>query len=248
MENSTPLVKQLLVTVLSEKCYREFFVNFNFLNVMCLKILLSKILGYAIIGGSLMVKVPQVMKIWTNESAQGVNFVSILTDLYAISAATSYSFVRSFPFSAYGEGLFLGVQTLMIAMLVLKYNVNSAISVIFTSMYAVAIYVLVTMTPVQTLWSMQATSVPVLFAGKLMQARTNYVNSGTGQLSAATCTMLLFGSLARVFTSIQETGDSIIIVTYLLATLGNAIIVGQFIYYRKPTPAPKKKKEGKKVQ
>lgn len=81
-----------------------------------------------------------------------------------------------------------------------------------------------------------------MFLFQLMQARTNYINSGTGQLSAATCTMLLFGSLARVFTSIQETGDSIIIVTYLLATLGNAIIVAQFIYYRKPTPAPKKKK------
>ncbi|XP_073986433.1 mannose-P-dolichol utilization defect 1 protein homolog isoform X2 [Rhodnius prolixus] len=167
MANSTPLVKHLLVTVLSEKCYNEFFINLNFLNVMCLKVLVSKMLGFAIIGGSLMVKVPQIMKIWANESAQGVNFLSVLTDLYAISAATSYSFVRSFPFSAYGEGLFLGVQTLMIAMLVLRYNVNNAISTIFTCLYAVVIYILVTMTPVQTLWSMQATSVPVLFAGKV---------------------------------------------------------------------------------
>lgn len=46
----------------------------------------------------IIVKVPQIMKIWANESAQGVNFLSVLTDLYAISAATSYSFVRSFPF------------------------------------------------------------------------------------------------------------------------------------------------------
>lgn len=55
----------------------------------------------------------------------------------------------------------------MIAMLVLRYNVNNAISTIFTCLYAVVIYILVTMTPVQTLWSMQATSVPVLFAGKV---------------------------------------------------------------------------------
>ncbi|KAK9510128.1 hypothetical protein O3M35_004976 [Rhynocoris fuscipes] len=189
------------------------------------------------------------MKIWNSGSAQGVNFISVLTDLFAITAATSYSFVRSFPFSAYGEGLFLGVQTLMIAMLVLRYNVSGTVAALFTCIYSTVCYILVSgLTPVHFLWSMQACSVPILFAGKLMQAKTNYSNGGTGQLSAATCTMLLFGSLARVFTSIQETGDMVIIVTYLLATIGNAIIVGQFLYYRKPATPIKKKKQGKKTQ
>lgn len=71
----------------------------------------------------------------------------------------------------------------------------------------------------------------------MVQAYTNYKNGSTGQLSVMTCVMLLFGSTARIFTSIQETGDAVIIVTYALATVGNAILVSQFVYYGSKSPA-----------
>lgn len=79
----------------------------------------------------------------------------------------------------------------------------------------------------------------------MVQAYANYKNGSTGQLSAMTCFMLLFGSTARIFTSIQETGDNVIIITYSLATIGNAILVSQFIYYYM-TDDKKKKKVTKK--
>lgn len=87
----------------------------------------------------------------------------------------------------------------------------------------------------------------------MVQAYTNYSNGSTGQLSVMTCVMLLFGSTARIFTSIQETGDPIIIVTYALATLGNLILVSQFIYYGYKSPqtsvnVKKGKKSAKKIQ
>ncbi|XP_014248013.1 mannose-P-dolichol utilization defect 1 protein homolog [Cimex lectularius] len=240
----TSLAKSLLLNFMPEKCYNEFFYNYNFFNVFCLKALISKCLGLAIIGGSLMVKVPQIVKIWANQSAEGVSFTNVLTDLYAITSGSSYAFVQKFPFSAYGEGLFLGLQTVTIAVLVLHFNVSSNLAAVFTALYAVVIYVLTSgLTPVSFLWNLQAVSVPIMFFGKLTQAYTNYKNGGTGQLSAATCVMLLFGNVARIFTSIQETGDMIIIVTYLLATIGNGIIVGQFIFYRKGPVERKKKKQ-----
>ena len=64
-----------------------------------------------------------------------------------------------------------------------------------------------------------------------MQAYTNYSNGNTGQLSAVTCSLLLFGSLARIFTSIQETGDTTMILMYVCSTLANAVIVTQLLYY-----------------
>ncbi|KAG8332057.1 Mannose-P-dolichol utilization defect 1 protein [Homalodisca vitripennis] len=86
-----------------------------------------------------------------------------------------------------------------------------------------------------------------MFAGKMVQAYTNYSNGGTGQLSAMTCVMLLLGTTARIFTSVQETGDTVIITIYALATLGNAILVGQFIYYGyTTTPVTKGSKKAKK--
>ena len=37
--------------------------------------------------------------------------------------------------------------------------------------------------------------------------------------------------LARVFTSIQETGDSVVISTYICSSMVNLILAGQVIYY-----------------
>ena len=66
---------------------------------------------------------------------------------------------------------------------------------------------------------------------QFIQAYTNYVNGSTGQLSAATCFLLFFGSLARIFTSIQETGDTTMILMYVCSSLANAVIVTQLLYY-----------------
>jgi uncharacterized protein with PQ loop repeat len=45
-----------------------------------------------------LVKIPQVLKIFQNKSAQGINVISILLELFAITATAAYSFVSGFPF------------------------------------------------------------------------------------------------------------------------------------------------------
>lgn len=65
----------------------------------------------------------------------------------------------------------------------------------------------------------------------MIQAAKNYQNGHTGQLSAVTVFLLFLGTLARIFTSIQETGDSIIILTFALAALSNGVLAAQVLYY-----------------
>lgn len=56
--------------------------------------------------------------------------------------------------------------------------------------------------------------------------------------------MLLGGSAARIFTSIQETGDQVVIITYAAATFVNALIAFQMLWYwnsatkKKAAPKP----------
>lgn len=197
------------------------------------------------------------MKILNNKSAAGLSIVSVLLDLMAISLNMSYSFVSGFPFSAWGDGTFLGIQTAIIAALVFLYgHQSSAKAGIFVVLYAALMYVLTGgITSVKFLWTAQGFNVPILLVGKLSQAVTNYKNGSTGQLSAVTCFMLFFGSLARIFTSVQETGDSMMIITYCVSTFANAVIVTQLLYYwNQPTgfkvptsdvKAPKSKKAKK---
>ena len=65
----------------------------------------------------------------------------------------------------------------------------------------------------------------------MIQAYQNWRNGSTGQLSAITLFLLFVGALARVFTSIMETGDPIIIMTYAVSSGCNAILAFQMIYY-----------------
>lgn len=61
--------------------------------------------------------------------------------------------------------------------------------------------------------------------------------------------MLFFGSLARIFTSIQETGDTTMIIMYSCSTFANAIIAAQILYYwNVKTVGSKKKDKTKKKE
>lgn len=198
----------------------------------CFKALLSKGLGMGIIAGSILVKVPQIVKILANKSGEGINIVSVLVDLFAITCHVSYSFVNGFPFSAWGDGSFLMLQTAIIAALVFHYNGATAKAILFLLAYCGICFVTMGgITPLEVLWSAQAFNVPIIFIGKTIQAVTNYKAKSTGQLSAVTCLLLFAGSVARIFTSYQETGDSMMILTYCVSTAANAMIVFQLFYY-----------------
>lgn len=151
----------------------------------------------------------------------------------AISFHMSYSFVSGFPFSAWGDGTFLALQTAAIAALVFFYGHKSSTKAgIFVVAYAGLLFALMGgIASAKFLWAAQGFNVPILLTGKLSQAVTNYKNGSTGQLSAVTCLMLFFGSLARIFTSVQETGDKMMIITYCVSTFANAVIVAQLLYY-----------------
>merc|ERR1712198_473559 len=59
----------------------------------------------------------------------------------------------------------------------------------------------------------------------------NFKNGHTGQLSAVTVFLLTAGSLARIFTSIQDTGDEVMVLTFIVSSAVNVIIALQVIYY-----------------
>ncbi|MGH0192624.1 UNVERIFIED_CONTAM: hypothetical protein FKN15_008105 [Acipenser sinensis] len=90
---------------------------------------------------------------------------------------------------------------------------------------------------------MQATNMPAVVISRLIQAGTNFRNGHTGQLSAITVFLLFAGSLARIFTSVQETGDPLMALTYVVSSCCNGIIAAQLLYYWNARPADEKKRQ-----
>lgn len=230
-----------------ESCYDEFFLNLNFLDVPCLKIVLSKGLGIGIILGSVMVKLPQILKLMGAKSAEGLSFKSVLLELLAITGTMAYSIANKFPFSAWGEALFLMMQTVTIGFLIQHYGGRSSRGLLFLVVYfGLLVLVLSPVTPISVVTSMQASNVPAIIISRLIQAWSNFRNGHTGQLSAVSVFLLFAGSLARIFTSLQETGDSLMALTYVISSTCNGIIALQVLYYWNSSPERKKKKKKKR--
>jgi mannose-P-dolichol utilization defect protein 1 len=88
--------------------------------------MLSKLLGYLIILGSAIVKVPQIMKILRENSVEGLSLemfvleiigylIVLFVSLYLLGSytiCTTYGYFRQFPFSTYGEVLLIGIQSI----------------------------------------------------------------------------------------------------------------------------------------
>jgi len=223
-----------------QPCYDEYFVKHNFTDVECLKVVISKCLGFGIILGSILVKVPQIIKISESKSAAGISLMSITFELLAQGATLAYGFANDFPFSAYGDSLCMSIQTLIIAGMVLYFSGNQTGCITYTAIYSILLaFILSPVVPANVLWFLQICVTPIIVVARLIQIIENYRNGSTGQLSAITLFLLFAGSLARIFTSIQETGDMTVVIVYITATSCNAILTLQMLYYWNAIPNKK---------
>jgi len=226
------ILKSWVQTVVPQPCYDEFFIEYNLLHAACLKTVISKCLGLGIILGSVLVKIPQILKIVSSKSGEGISMSSVTLELIAITASLAYNYAQGYPFSAWGESMFLSVQTILIAFFVLAFSGHTVAAALYTGMFgAVTAFLLAPSTPRDVLWLLQASVIPITVTSRMIQAVQNLRNGSTGQLSAITIFLLFLGAVARVFTSIQETGDEIIILTYVVSACCNAILAFQILWY-----------------
>ncbi|TPP63722.1 Mannose-P-dolichol utilization defect 1 [Fasciola gigantica] len=192
------------------------------------------------------VKVPQIIKILKAKSGAGLSVPSLLLELLTFTSSFAYSVAKQFPFSSYGESIFLAFQTFLITWMTIGWEVSQVAGLVFAAVFAA--FTAITLspaTPISALYTLQTLNVPIVVSAKLLQIYANWYNGSTGQLSAITVVLFALGSTARIFTSIQETGDSLIIVTFLLSTLCNYILLAQVIYYwRSPIKSSGKQKPG----
>ena len=176
--------------LMSPTCFESLVLNLNFSDAVCLKSAVSKTLGLGIVVGSSLVKVPQVLKIMGSGSAEGISFMSILLELIAITFSGVYGFSNNFPFSAYGESLFLALQTGIIALLVLSFSKGKLSALLFLSIYSGefgckcftyfffynhqppllgTVWALMNplITPTEVLWFGQASNIPMILLGEI---------------------------------------------------------------------------------
>jgi len=221
-----------ILYIVPKYCHDEFFVSLNFLHVACLKIALSKCLGYFIVALASLAKLPQVIKVLQASSVEGLSLLSFITELITMTGTFSYSSARGFPFSTWGESLFKACQTCFLVVLFFYYTNRPLAAVLFPFLYGAFVYVLLSgMTPIAVLVQLVSLNILFLSISRVSQISTNFRNGHTGQLSFVMVLMLLFNHAARIFTTLQETGDKYMLTIFIVSTVFNVTMVTQILYY-----------------
>jgi mannose-P-dolichol utilization defect protein 1 len=156
---------------------------------------------------------------------------------YAITLA--YSFRHHFPFSTYGENLFLTVQNIFITHLIIYFAPTTFLThrtgtfqkIVIASVFMAATGVALGTISLDTLALLQITTLPLSVFSKLPQIRQNFRSKSTGQLSAFAVVSQIAGCLARLFTTATEIGDSLVSAGFAVALLLNLILGAQLWLY-----------------
>eukprot|EP01089_Gocevia_fonbrunei_P005891 TRINITY_DN1638_c0_g1_i2.p1 TRINITY_DN1638_c0_g1~~TRINITY_DN1638_c0_g1_i2.p1 ORF type:complete len:255 (-),score=21.78 TRINITY_DN1638_c0_g1_i2:709-1431(-) len=232
-----------------EYCWDELVVKQNLFYVPCLTFMLSKFLGFGVVAGSLVYKLPQILKIRNARSGSGIAMSSLLLEIISCTFSIIYSCNMGFPFMTYGESSFVILFNLLIIAQILSYDCGG-IGVSYVGgilLYLAGLYfsLIPGFLPLSIISTLQMLVAPIVISSRLPQIYSNFKNKSTGQLSLITCGLNFGGSAARVFTTIMEVKDPLILGVFLTTVVLNGIIVAQIFFYWSRTAtkeAAKKKK------
>lgn len=239
-------IKDPAIAVLgSKRCYESLVEDLNYADIDCLKLGVSKALGVGIVAGGSIVKVPQILKLIGSGSGAGISVTSYFLETISFLITLGYNVRQGFPFSTYGETVFIAAQNVIITLLVLHYSRQNMVAGLTVLALAAGLYYLFSADGIsfQTLQYLQTSTIPIALGSKIPQILTIAKNKSTGQLSAFAVFNYLLGSLARIYTTVTEVDDPLIFWGFLLSTGLNAVLVAQMVYYWNAAPATKQKKK-----
>ncbi|CAI7669044.1 unnamed protein product [Penicillium manginii] len=238
-------VHDAVISLIGSPCHSALLLDLDLTkDPACTSLAISKALGIAIVGASAVVKVPQILKLISSRSSAGVSFVSYALETASLLITLSYGVRNQFPFSTYGESALIAIQDVAVGVLVLTFAGRSAAAATFVAVVAAAVYALLfdqTLVDAQTMSYLQAGAGILGVASKAPQIYTIWSQGGTGQLSAFAVFNYLAGSLSRIFTTLQEVDDKLILYGFIAGFTLNVILATQMLYYWNSPATPQKK-------
>mmetsp|Transcript_6437 Transcript_6437/g.11225 ORF Transcript_6437/g.11225 Transcript_6437/m.11225 type:complete len:241 (-) Transcript_6437:1798-2520(-) len=199
----------------------------------CAKLIVSKALSSAIIAGALGVKLPQIIKIYRAKSVEGISETSFYIEVLSLAFVSAYYYHQRQPLSTYGESVIILVQGIAQIILLWTYSKASSFRILTVSTLFIAICapLFLELIPAH-LWEWTMVSVMVLNVSfRTSQIVETFRSKTTGQLSFVTAFLNFLGVVARVFTTLVENDDPLLLANIVSVALLNGVIVLQFHVY-----------------
>lgn len=243
VKGSQPKLKYFVFT---EECFNK--LSQGQLDVDCIKLTISKTISYGIIGGSLLYKAPQIIKVISAGSVEGLSLSSFYFQLIMTLISIGYNLHLKAHITTYAENISVMVQTAILIILHWKLNpkTSTACVIASTAMFsAIGGVMYLDILPDLIYQGIGITNIVLFILAVTPQIKMNYQNKSTGQLAFITTFMAWAGNMARVFTTSQEVKDPLLMAFFIIGAVLNGIVVLQFFIYK---GAAKPKKDEKKKQ
>ncbi|RLN54175.1 hypothetical protein BBJ29_008244 [Phytophthora kernoviae] len=241
---------ELVFGLFTPSCFDAFVKDHDFANVECIKAVVSKALSYAIITGSLILKLPQILKILGARDVTGLTPSAFYMEVVLYLSSTIYNVLRGYPLSTWGENLVILAQNVLLVLLLwvfytpkISVSTRLGLAVVFVAM-AVGMFAI----PPEYQWLLASAGIPVSIVARIPQILSNFKQGHTGQLAIITLVLNLAGSVARLFTTMQETGDPVQLAGFGVAILLNSTLVLQVLLFWGATNEALAKVSKKKAQ
>lgn len=229
------------------------------LDAGCLKLIASKLIGYTMFAASAAVKVPQILTFVSSGSVSGISAAYVHLELTSTIFSCCYNTLKGNPISTWGEMLNICVQNGVILLLFYHFSgglgPRALVSVGFHLATAYALLhgmlpdVQLPRAACEPLLASMPSACDVLPGQQLMgvvpslivlasrapQIALNFSQGHTGQLSMTTSVLFFLGGIARLFTTLTEVNDPILLAGVLVGLLLSGVLVFQLVAFRAAT-------------
>ena len=204
----------------------------------CITYLISKGLSIGIVLFSFTSKLPQILYMYNSKEIKGLSYISIYLDVFSFLCSALYPYHMGYSFLTYGESVIILLENLLIFFLTWKYDINQSSdrqNMSFTLIICSFLFIIYKGVLDDKSWKIVGSASTVLSVGsRITQIIKSFKEKSTGPLSTITFALNMLGNLARIFTTIKETQDLIMIGGFIISFILNLIIFLQIIYYNRP--------------
>eukprot|EP01039_Chlorochromonas_danica_P002640 gene2640-2884_t len=224
---------QILKKDLPALCAFDQVFNFS-LYQRCGAYWLSQVLSAGILVGSLAVKLPQIFNIIWSKNVLGISPESFYSEVSLACNTVLYNYRKGYPFLSYGEAAAVLIQNIILVLLLWKFmkpspSLSTKVWVVLLLLFTVGVCFGL---PEHYLYLIPLANFPLMIYSRTVQIISNYRNSTTGQLSSITTFLTFAGNLIRIFTTIQQVGwDMSLISSFCVGGGLSGILFFQIVYY-----------------
>ncbi|XP_025418378.1 uncharacterized protein LOC112689082 [Sipha flava] len=196
--------------------------------------MISNLLSITTIILSVIMKAPQIIRIYNQKQTGGINLTSLLLDVINLSTTTCYNYINNYSLMSYMEYPIILFQQYILIGTVLFYNKYLNVKVLILSAMYIGLYsaFIFELLPSTILTILIPLGTPISLSSKCLQLYTIVKFKNADSISLTTWSISAYTNGARIYTILMDSVDKMLLTNFCLnATLSTSILLTS-IYYK----------------